>query len=177
MQGGKGYQECSARTDGKTQASERKGMMLPAVCGCGQAPVFSTERGLVELSNTPSTPMHMHYTPACTPVRTPQSAAAPPSLQCVNTFTGYNCTCGHGFLPHAEPDGTEVGGWLVGQSARALPWQCAAAACSCLCAHSPLLFNTLRHTQGCLHALSNCSSRQIMRGRVLQMPCSHAGHE
>ena len=30
------------------------------------------------------------------------------ALQCINTFTGYNCTCGHGFLPHLEANGTEV---------------------------------------------------------------------
>jgi hypothetical protein len=46
MQGGKGYQDCAARTDGKTQ--------------------------------------------------------------CVNTFTGYNCTCGHGFISHVDRTGQEV---------------------------------------------------------------------
>ncbi|KAL4443975.1 hypothetical protein ABPG75_011712 [Micractinium tetrahymenae] len=46
MVGGKGYQDCAARTDGKTQ--------------------------------------------------------------CVNTFSGYNCTCGHGFIPHKEPSGEET---------------------------------------------------------------------
>lgn len=46
MQGGKGYQECSARTDGKTQ--------------------------------------------------------------CIATFAGYNCTCGHGFISHMEADGSET---------------------------------------------------------------------
>jgi hypothetical protein len=28
---------------------------------------------------------------------------------CVNTFNGWNCTCGKGFLPHQEADGSEVG--------------------------------------------------------------------
>ncbi|PRW50883.1 vacuolar-sorting receptor 3-like [Chlorella sorokiniana] len=46
MQGGKGYQDCAARTDGKTQ--------------------------------------------------------------CVNTFTGYNCTCGHGFISHVDRTGQET---------------------------------------------------------------------
>lgn len=45
IMGGKGYEECAARSDGKTQ--------------------------------------------------------------CVATWQGYNCTCGHGFLPHMEPDGSE----------------------------------------------------------------------
>lgn len=32
-----------------------------------------------------------------------------PGRQCLNTFTGYSCTCGHGFISHMEADGTEVG--------------------------------------------------------------------
>lgn len=28
--------------------------------------------------------------------------------QCVPTFSGYNCTCGSGFISHAEPDGSET---------------------------------------------------------------------
>ena len=27
---------------------------------------------------------------------------------CVNTFAGYNCTCGRGFIPHAAPGGAET---------------------------------------------------------------------
>ena len=45
MQGGRGYADCAARTDGKTL--------------------------------------------------------------CINTFNGYNCTCGQGFISHTEPDGSE----------------------------------------------------------------------
>ncbi len=29
------------------------------------------------------------------------------NTQCINTFSGYNCTCGHGFIEHTNPDGSK----------------------------------------------------------------------
>lgn len=36
-------------------------------------------------------------------------------MQCVNTFSGYNCTCGHGYISHVDRTGQEVGRgcWLA----------------------------------------------------------------
>ncbi len=41
-------------------------------------------------------------------------------LQCVNTFTGYNCTCGHGFISHIDRTGEEVSGRLQDETCRRL---------------------------------------------------------
>ena len=57
-------------------------------------------------SNNAPTPTH----PASVQGHADCAARGDGKTQCVPTFTGYNCTCGTGFIPHTEPDGSEVRG-------------------------------------------------------------------